>query len=196
MVGTEGIGVVGVPSSMLPWTVLAKEAERRGTPLAATADFEPPGPTFPFGAHLCVVEVDRETGKVEEVRYVAVDDAGRILNPMLAAGQVHGGVAQGIAQALLEAFLYAPDGTPLTATLADYAAISAAELPSFVVIHEETPTPVNPLGVKGIGESDTIGATPAVWNAVLDALPPLGVRDLAMPTSPERIVAALREARR
>jgi len=194
--GEEGIGVVGVPTSTLSWGQLAKEASSRGELLAATVDFEPPGPTFPFGAHVCVVEVDTETGRVEIVRYVAVDDAGRILNPLLAEGQVHGGLAQGIAQALLEEMVYDPDGVPLTTTLADYEAISAAELPSFEVLHQETPTAVNPLGVKGIGESGTIGATPAVWNAVVDALAPLGVRDVAMPASPERIVAALREARR
>lgn len=195
VVGESGIGVVGVPSSVVSWATLATEARARGLQLAATVDFEPPGPTFPFGAHACVVEVDLDTGAVEVVDYVAVDDAGRILNPLLAEGQVHGGLAQGIAQAVLEEFVYAPDGAPLTGTLASYEMVSAPELPSFRVVHEETPTPVNPLGAKGIGESGTIGATPAVWNAVLDALRPLGVRDIAMPTTPERVVAALRAAR-
>jgi aerobic carbon-monoxide dehydrogenase large subunit len=125
---------------------------------------------------------------------VAADDAGRILNPLLAEGQVHGGLAQGAAQALLEEVVYDADGNPLTSNLADYSIISAAELPSFETIHVETPTPLNELGAKGIGESGTIGATPAVHNAVIDALAHLGVRHIDMPVTPERVWRAITRA--
>ena len=120
----------------------------------------PASATFPFGAHVAVVEVDTETGQVKHLRQVACDDAGRVLNPMLLDGQIHGGIAQGTAQALLEEVRYDEDGNPITSNLADYAMISAAELPSFEVVHMETPTFVNPLGAKGIGETGTIGSTP------------------------------------
>lgn len=159
--------------------------------LAAEVDFTPPGATFPFGAHVAVVDVDTETGKVWVRRVVAVDDAGRIVAPVLAEGQVHGGIAQGVAQALMEEVRYDPDGNPLTSNLADYAFVSAAELPSFELVHMETPTPLNELGAKGIGESGSIGSTPAVHNAVVDALAHLGVRHLDMPTTPEKVWRAL-----
>jgi len=162
--------------------------------LRADVDYTPQGPTFPFGAHVAVVEVDRETGRVELVRFVAVDDSGRILNPLITEGQRHGGIAQGVAQALLEEFRYDADGNPLTANLADYAMISAAELCSFELVPMETPTPLNELGAKGIGESGTIGATPAVQNAVVDALAHLGVRHLDMPFTPERVWRAITAA--
>ena len=123
--------------------------------------FEAGSPTFPFGAHVAVVEVDTETGQVRLVRHVACDDAGRVINPLLLDGQRHGGVAQGAAQALLEEVRYDEAGNPITSNLADYAMISATELPSFELVPMETPTPVNPLGAKGIGESGTIGSTPA-----------------------------------
>jgi carbon-monoxide dehydrogenase large subunit len=142
-----------------------------------------------------VVEVDIETGKVTLLRHVAVDDAGTILNPVLAEGQRHGGIAQGVAQALLEEVLYDSDGNPLTNTLAAYAAITATELPSFELVAMETTTTVNPLGVKDIGEAGTIGSTPAVQNAVIDAVAHLGVRHIEMPTTPERVWAAINEAR-
>ena len=138
--------------------------------LQAECDFTPVMPTFPFGAHLAVVEVDTETGHTRLTRLVALDDAGRILNPLLAEGQVHGGIAQGVAQALFEAVRYSDDGQPQTTNFADYLVISAPELPSFEVVHMETPTFANPLGAKGVGESGTIGAIPAVYNAVIDAL--------------------------
>jgi carbon-monoxide dehydrogenase large subunit len=134
-----------------------------------------------------VVEVDTETGQVDLERLVACDDAGVILNPLLAAGQVHGGLAQGAAQALLEEFRYDEDGNPLTGNLADYAVISAAELPMFERVVLETPTHINPLGAKGIGESGTVGATPAIQNAVVDALSHLGIRHLDMPMTPEKV---------
>jgi len=186
-----GLRVAGTPAAGRNWAELAQAAIEKGAPLLAEIDFTPPGPTFPFGAHLAVVEVDTETGKVVLRRLVAVDDAGTILNPLLADGQVHGGLAQGVAQALLEEFRYDEDGNPLTTTLADYPFISATELPSFESVRMETPTPVNELGAKGIGESGTIGSTPAVQNAVVDALTHLGVRHIDMPTSPERIWRAL-----
>jgi carbon-monoxide dehydrogenase large subunit len=162
--------------------------------LRAEAKHPQPANTYPFGAHIAVVEVDTETGAVHLLRMVAVDDCGRVLNPLLAEGQVHGGLAQGIAQALFENFAYDDEGTPLTATLADYLVPSAAELPGYETAHTETPTPLNPLGAKGIGESGTIGSTPAVQNAVVDAVAHLGVRHIDMPTTPERVWRAIQEA--
>jgi carbon-monoxide dehydrogenase large subunit len=141
-----------------------------------------------------VVEVDTETGQVTLLRHVTVDDAGPVLNPVLAEGQRHGGIAQGAAQALLEEVLYDADGNPLTSTLADYAAITATELPSFELLASETPTTVNPLGVKGIGEAGTIGATPAIQNAVIDALAHLGIRHIDMPATPQRVWTAINAA--
>ena len=143
---------------------------------------------------MAVVEVDTETGRVTLQQLIACDDAGIILNPLLADGQVHGGLAQGAAQALLEEFVYDDAGNPLTANFADFAVISAAELPSFERVVLETPTPRNELGAKGIGESGTVGATPAVQNAVVDALAHLGIRHLDMPLTPERVWQAIRTA--
>ena len=160
-------------------------------PLVAVSDFSAPGATFPFGTHVAVVEVDMDTGMVELARLVACDDAGRILNPLLVDGQVHGGLAQGAAQALFEEVRFDDDGNPLTATFIDYAIPSAADFPSFERIEMETPTPLNPLGAKGIGESGTIGSTPAVQNAVVDALAHLGVRHLDLPVTPERVWRAI-----
>ncbi len=177
--------VAGTPTAAKTWIELAGAAGDDG--LGAEASFDRPGPTFPFGAHVCVVEVDVETGRVQVVRMVACDDAGRILNPLLVDGQVHGGLAQGVAQALLEEFRYDADGNPVTANLADYAFISAPELPSFERVPMETLTPVNELGAKGIGESGTIGSTPAVQNAVIDALSHLGVTHIDMPCTAERV---------
>jgi carbon-monoxide dehydrogenase large subunit len=174
------------------WADLAAAAGDGG--LAAEKSLDVGTPSFPYGAHVAVVEVDVDTGKVTLVRHVAVDDAGRILNPLMAEGQIHGGIAQGVAQALLEEMSYDADGNPVTANLADYAFISAAELPSFETAFTEHPTPSNELGVKGIGESGTIGATPAVQNAVVDALAHLGVRHLDMPASPQRVWETLRSA--
>ena len=134
------------------------------------------------------------TGKAELVRLVALDDAGTILNPLIAEGQRHGGLAQGAAQALCEEMLYDADGNPTTSTFADYTVISAAELPSFELVSMETPTPVNPLGAKGIGESGTIGSTPAVQSAVVDALSHLGIRHVDMPATPQRVWAAIQSA--
>ncbi len=181
--------VAGTPTATATWADVAAAAGEDG--LAEDARFDAASPTFPFGAHVAVVAVDTETGKVTLERIVTVDDAGRILNPLLVEGQRHGGIAQGVAQALWEEVRYDGDGNPVTANLADYAFPSAAELPSFEVVPMETPTPVNPLGAKGIGESGTIGATPAVQSAVVDALAPFGVRHLDMPATPERVWRAI-----
>jgi aerobic carbon-monoxide dehydrogenase large subunit len=185
--------VRGDPETGLSWAAIAERAGPDG--LAAEVNFRPASPTFPFGAHVAVVEVDTETGKVTLVRHVTVDDAGRVLNPVLAEGQRHGGIAQGVAQALLEEVLYDADGNPLTSTLADYPAITATELPSFELLEMETLTTVNPLGVKGIGEAGTIGATPAALSAVVDAVAHLGVWHIDMPATPLRVWTALQEAR-
>jgi aerobic carbon-monoxide dehydrogenase large subunit len=211
------VGVAGVPSTALTWARLVELAESawgdsgdsRGSggsggssgsgdselgPLGAAIDFNQGGATFPSGAHVSVVEVDTETGFVRPLRHVAVDDCGRVLNPLLVTGQQHGGIAQGVAQALWEQVVFDADGNPLTANLADYAMPSAAEFPSFEAENVETPTPRNPLGAKGIGESGTIGSTPAVHNAVVDALSHLGVRHVAMPCTPERVWRAIQAA--
>jgi len=184
--------IVGDPDKSLTWAQVASAAD--GGLIVANVRFTQDSPTFPFGTQLSLVEVDTETGKVTLVRHVTADDAGPILNPILFEGQRHGGIAQGAAQALCEEILYDDDGNPLTSSLADYAAITAAELPSFELLAHETPTTLNPLGVKGIGEAGTIGATPAVQNAVIDALSHLGVRHIDMPTTPERVWAAIQNA--
>ena len=189
------VGVAGVPARALSWGELSRQAAAEGDNLAASVDFRSTGATFPFGAHIAVVEVDTETGKVRPIRHVAVDDCGRILNPLIVEGQQHGGIAQGMAQALWEQVVFDADGNPLTSNLADYAMPSAAELPSLETSNTETPSPLNPLGAKGIGESGTIGSTPAVHNAVIDALSHLGVRHIDMPCTPERVWRAVTEAR-
>jgi carbon-monoxide dehydrogenase large subunit len=185
--------VRGDPDSALGWAAIAEQAGPGG--LSADVDFRPGSPTFPFGAHLAVVEVDTETGKAVLRQHVTVDDAGVVLNPVLAEGQRHGGIAQGVAQALLEEVRFDAEGNPLTSTLADYAAITATELPSFELLQMETPTTINPLGVKGIGEAGTIGATPAVLSAVVDAVAHFGVRHIDMPATPVRVWNAINEAR-
>ena len=186
--------VAGTPAVTRSWGELALAAGQYGNPLVVESRFDAGLPTFPFGAHVAVVEVDTETGQVRLVRHIAVDDAGRVINPLILEGQIHGGVAQGAAQALLEEVRYDTDGNPITSNLADYAMISATELPSFEVVHMETPTPVNPLGAKGIGESGTIGSTPAVQSAVVDAVSHLGIRHIDMPATPERVWLAIRDA--
>ncbi|HEY2509101.1 MAG TPA: xanthine dehydrogenase family protein molybdopterin-binding subunit [Streptosporangiaceae bacterium] len=185
--------VRGDPAASRSWAQVAASAGPDG--LAADANFTEGQPTFPFGTHLAVAEVDTETGKARMVRHVTVDDAGTVISPVLAEGQRHGGIAQGVAQALLEEMVYDADGNPLTSTLMDYAIITAAELPSFELLASETPTLANPLGAKGIGEAGTIGATPATQNAVIDAVSHLGVRHIDMPTTPERVWTAVTAAR-
>ncbi len=185
--------VRGDPDTSRTWADVAGHAGPAG--LAADANFTEGQPTFPFGTHLAVVEVDTETGKVTLLRHVTVDDAGTVISPVLAEGQRHGGIAQGAAQALLEEMVYDEDGNPVTGTLVDYAIITAAELPSFELLSSETPTTANPLGAKGIGEAGTIGATPAVQNAVIDAVSHLGIRHIDMPATPEKVWAAIMQAK-
>ncbi|MDQ6742491.1 MAG: xanthine dehydrogenase family protein molybdopterin-binding subunit [Candidatus Dormibacteraeota bacterium] len=194
LVTTEtGLAVHGAPASALSWGELAQAEERRGrTPLKEETDLFAES-SYPFGAHLAIVEVDLETGEARLVRHVAVDDCGIIVNPRLVDGQVHGGVAQGAGQALFEEVVLDSDGSPLTGSLLDYVVATANELPAIEALHTVTPSPNNPLGAKGIGESGTIGATPAVQNAVIDALSHLGIRHLDMPLTPERIWRALSE---
>jgi carbon-monoxide dehydrogenase large subunit len=186
--------VAGTPAVARTWADLAVAARERDDELTVDTRFEAGQATFPFGAHVAVVEVDTGTGQVRHLRQVACDDAGRVINPLLLDGQIHGGIAQGTAQALLEEVRYDEDGNPVTSNLADYGMISAAELPSFEVVHMETPTFVNPLGAKGIGESGTIGSTPAVQSAVVDALHHLGVRHIDMPATAEKVWRAIQTA--
>ncbi len=210
---TGNFNVAGVPARTVNWARLADAVEdapegvlgdptdaevaaiERGEPidpgLAAQLDFDQGEASFPFGAHLAVVEVDPETGQVTYLRHVAVDDAGTVINPLLLAGQQHGGVAQGAAQTLYEEVVFDTDANPQTGTLLNYLFPSAAEFPSFEVHSTQTPSPLNPLGAKGIGEASTIGSTPAVQNAVIDALAHLGVRHIDMPMSPLRVWEAI-----
>ena len=155
--------------------------------LSATYFFEPKNFTFPFGTHIAVVEVDRDTGDIKFQRYVAVDDCGKVINPLLVDGQVHGGIVQSIGQALYEEVVYDEQGQLVTGTLMDYALPRASHIPNFELDRTETPSPVNPLGVKGVGEAGTIGATPAIVGAVVDALAPFGVKHLDMPIRPESV---------
>jgi carbon-monoxide dehydrogenase large subunit len=201
---TGTVGVAGVPTTGLDWAALATAAAKRNddvvdhsdgtTGLAAQLDFNQGDPTFPFGAHIAVVEVDQDTGKVELLRHIAVDDCGMVLNPLLVEGQQHGGVAAGVSQTLYEQVVYDADGNPQTANFMDYAIPSAAEFPSFEVHSTETPTPLNPLGAKGIGEASTIGSTPAVQNAVIDALAHLGVRHIDLPCTSQVVWRTIRDA--
>ncbi|HEX9519772.1 MAG TPA: xanthine dehydrogenase family protein molybdopterin-binding subunit [Streptosporangiaceae bacterium] len=184
--------VRGDPASSMTWAQVAAHAGEAG--LAADVNYTEGKPTFPFGTHLAVTEVDTETGKARLIRHVTVDDAGTLLNPVLAEGQRHGGIAQGVAQALLEEMVYDTEGNPITGTLVDYAIITAAELPSFELLTSETPATINPLGAKGIGEAGTIGATPAAQNSVIDAVSHLGVRHIDMPLTPARVWAAISAA--
>jgi aerobic carbon-monoxide dehydrogenase large subunit len=193
--------VVGVPGSGVGWPEVAgAAADPSKLPgdieagLKEDLDFTQDDATFPFGAHICVVEVDAETGSTRVLKHVAVDDCGRIINPLLAEGQVHGGIAQGLAQALFEEVVYDAEGNPVTASLLDYTAPMATEMPEIVTAHTVTPSPLNPLGAKGIGESGTIGSTPAVQNAVIDAVSHLGVRHIDMPLTSEKVWQAIRAA--
>jgi carbon-monoxide dehydrogenase large subunit len=164
--------------------------------LEAQATYDPPNFTFPFGTHIAVVEVDEVTGAVSLVDYAAVDDCGNQINPLIIEGQIHGGILQGVAQALWEVAAYDADGQLRSASLSDYLVPSAAEAPSFKLDQTVTPSPTSPMGVKGIGEAGTIGAAPAVMNALLDAIGHLGVPDIDMPASPERVWRAIQAARR
>ncbi|MEK9838985.1 MAG: xanthine dehydrogenase family protein molybdopterin-binding subunit, partial [Ilumatobacter sp.] len=181
--------VAGTPAVSTDWAAVAATAGDDGIIEATT--FKAPGATYPFGAHVAVVEVDADTGKVTHLRHIACDDAGTILNPMLLTGQVHGGIAQGTAQALYEEVCYDADGNPITSNLAEYAMITTDLMPDIERVPMETATWVNELGAKGIGESGTIGSTPAVHSAVIDALSHLGVRHIDMPCTPERVWRAI-----
>jgi len=164
--------------------------------LAEQVTYDPPNFTFPYGTHVAVVEVDDETGQVRLVDYVAVDDCGNQINPLIVEGQVHGGIVQGVAQALWEEAVYDEDGNLRNPTLIDYCVPSAAEVPSFTLDSTVTPSPTNPLGVKGVGEAGTIGSAAAVINAVVDALSPFGITDVTMPATPERVWNLIHEERR
>jgi carbon-monoxide dehydrogenase large subunit len=154
--------------------------------------FDPENFSWPAGCHIAVVEVDTETGSVELVRYIAVDDVGTLINPQIVNGQIHGGIAQGVAQALFEEAVYDDQGTLLTGSMERYAVPAASELPSFDIGHAATPSPGHPTGSKGVGETGTIASTPAVVNAIVDALAHLGVTDVEMPATPERVWNALK----
>ena len=187
--GDGKLGVAGSPASAVSIFELAKEGE-----LSMAMDVPASGQSFPFGTHVAVVEVDTDTGDARLIRHVAVDDCGNIVNPMLVRGQQHGGIGQGAAQALYEQFVYDEDANPLTGTYMDYLFPSAADLPSYETANTQTPSPHNALGAKGIGESATIGSTPAIQNAVVDALSHLGVKHIDMPLTPERVWRAIADA--
>jgi aerobic carbon-monoxide dehydrogenase large subunit len=162
--------------------------------LYADCTFDPINLSFPHGTHLCAVEIDTETGFVKIHKYVSVDDVGNVVNPQIVDGQIHGGVAQGIAQALYEEAIYDEDGNLITGTMVDYLVPAAPDLPPFITDRTETPATTNPLGAKGVGEAGTIASTPAVVNAVIDGLRHMGVTDIRMPTSPERVWRAIQDA--
>jgi carbon-monoxide dehydrogenase large subunit len=184
----------GVPKKNLTLKQIAREAQAakklpKGMKLglSAAATFEPSNFTFPFGAHVCVVEVDPESGEIAIKKYVAVDDCGKVINPLLVDGQIHGGIVQGLGQALFEEVIYEENGQLITGSLMSYALPHAENLPRLQLARTKTPTPVNPLGAKGVGEAGTIGSTPAIVNAVVDALSPFGVTHIDMPLKPEKI---------
>jgi aerobic carbon-monoxide dehydrogenase large subunit len=192
--------VSGDPEKTLGWGQIASEAYvAKNLPLGfepgleASSFFEPPNCTFPFGTHIVAVEVDRDTGRVKILKYIAVDDCGKQVNPLLVEGQVQGGIAQSIGAALMEQTVYDENGQLLTGEFMDYAIPRAADIPDYILGSTETPSPSNLLGVKGVGEAGTIGATPAIANAVIDALSPLGVRHLDLPYTPERVWRAIQE---
>src|SRR5581483_5747191 len=189
----------GVSTREIPWGELAAEAYiAKNLPmglepgLEASSFYEPQNFTFPFGTHICAVDIDRDTGDVKITKYVAVDDCGNQINPLLIEGQVQGGIAQSIGQALMEQTVYDEHGQLLTGEFMDYAMPRATDIPQYILGSTITPSPVNPLGVKGVGEAGTIGATPAIANAVLDALQPLGVVNLDLPLTPEKVWRAVK----
>jgi len=190
----------GKPKQVYTWKELGAEAYvAKNLPpgfepgLEASSFFEPPNCTFPFGTHIVGVEIDRDTGKVRIAKYVAVDDCGYQINPLLVEGQVQGGIAHSIGQALFERTVYGEDGQLLTGEFMDYAMPRASDIPDYVMGSTVTPSPSNPLGIKGCGEAGTIGATPAIANAVIDALSPLGVKHLDLPFTPEKVWRAIND---
>jgi carbon-monoxide dehydrogenase large subunit len=193
--------VAGSPDRTMPLAAIAFEAftahnlpDGMEPNLEAHTTYDPPNFSWPFGTHICVVEVDTETGEVEVIKYVAVDDCGNQVNPLIVDGQVHGGVIQGLAQALFEEAVYDADGNLRTSTLAEYLVPAASDVPPVITGHTVTPSPTNQLGVKGVGEAGTIAATPAVINAVVDALSGLGVRNVPMPASPNTVWSIINAA--
>ena len=197
-----GAHVAGSPDKTVEWAAIAKTAYQAHTApedldggLEAHTTFSPGNATWPFGTHLAMVEIDPDTGDVELLEYHAVDDCGNVINPMIVNGQVHGGIAQGIGQAMFEEAIYDEDGNMLTGSLLDYPLPTAADLPFFDLHRTVTPSPINPMGVKGIGEAGTIGSAHTIVNAVVDALSPLGVKHVEMPVRPKRVWQAMQEAR-
>jgi len=193
--------VKGSPDNRKPFGEVAFAAYGMNLPegmelgLEAVSYFDPSNLVWPFGAHICQVEVDPETGSVDLQRYVAVDDCGNVINPMIVEGQLHGGIAQGVAQALFEEVSYDDEGAMRTGSLIDYMVPTAAEMPEMVLDRTVTPTPVNDLGVKGVGEAGTIAASACVINAIVDALAPLGITHVDMPASPDRLWKVIQDAR-
>jgi carbon-monoxide dehydrogenase large subunit len=190
----EGIGVVGSPEAMVTWEEIAAIAKHKGEKLEAEETHASPGSTYPFGAHVAVVEVEMDTGWVRLLRHIAVDDSGTIINPMIAMGQQHGGVVQGIGQALFEEFRYDDAGYPMTGNLTSYMIPAIGDVPMIETHRSSTQTSYNPLGAKGIGESGTLGSTPAIHSAVMDVLARHGVRHMDMPLTPNRVWQALNDA--
>ena len=189
--GSGEFHVVGSPRPRVSWAEVAAASDADGRPLAAESDFVQAASTFPAGCHVAAVEIDSLTGSTTLRRIVACDDAGTLINPMIVEGQIHGGVAQGAAQALLEEVVYDADGNPLTGNLADYPAMTADVMTRIELAHLSTPTPLNPLGAKGIGESGAVGASAAIANAVHDAIAHRGITQLQLPATPQRIWRAV-----
>jgi carbon-monoxide dehydrogenase large subunit len=197
-----GAHVAGSEDKSVPWSEIAKVAyqahkapEGWDSGLEAHAGFSPANATWPFGTHLAVVEVDSDTGDVKLLKYVGADDCGNVINPMIVSGQIHGGIAQGVGQALFEEAVFDEEGNCLTTSLVDYILPAASDFPSFDLTRTVTPSPINPLGVKGIGEAGTIASAQTVVNAVVDALAPLGVKHIEMPLRPRRVWDAIQKAR-
>jgi carbon-monoxide dehydrogenase large subunit len=193
-----GFAVTGAPSRRVTWKEVAEVAYggNGGDAIALEASemFDPQREMWPFGTHLAVVRVDRETGHVSVDRIVAVDDCGNVVNPLIVEGQVHGGIAQAVGQALFEVVAYDEAGQLLSGSLGDYAVPRAADMPPLVLDHTVTPTPFNPLGAKGVGEAGTNGCPPAIANAVIDALSPLGVKQLDLPYTAQKVWEAIQRA--
>jgi carbon-monoxide dehydrogenase large subunit len=193
--------VAGSPYHKVSWADIALNAyqphllpEGVEGGLESAVVFSPANATWPFGTHLALVEVDAETGNVEILRYLAMDDCGNVINPMIVDGQVHGGIAQGIGQALFEEAVYDAEGNLLSASMMDYPLPTASDLPTFELDRTVTPTDINPMGVKGIGEAGTIGSAQTLVNAVVDALAPLGVKHIDMPMRPKKVWQAIQDA--
>ncbi|HJR92618.1 MAG TPA: molybdopterin cofactor-binding domain-containing protein [Acidimicrobiia bacterium] len=198
----DGAHVAGSPHKEVAWSELTKVAYQPhllpddiSGGLEAHAVFSPANATWPFGTHLCMVEVDPETGEVQIMKYLAMDDCGNVINPMIVNGQIHGGIAQGVGQAMFEDAVYDADGNLLTGSLVDYPLPTASDLPNFELARTVTPTDINPLGVKGIGEAGTIASAQTVVNAVVDALRPMGVTHIDMPLRPRRVWKAIQDAK-